>query len=167
MEDDERLTREERLGLLLLAAPAALGALADLLLWRVAGPVEGVPRGGWWILSWPTTAPAAARELIRLGSLPLSAISGYCGWQWRDSGIDWMAWISSILFWLILPLGVTRIGGRLLKFCIRIGITKLVGAILLTFTSAGRFAIPVLWFQWALLAVAVMVMSAVRLTRRE
>ena len=148
------LSRADKRGLILVALPAILGAAADLGLWRLAGPIAGAPRTHWGFLSWPQTIPAAARELISLGSRPLSTLADAVGWHWRDSGFDWLAWCASIIFWLGFAALLTRVEAKLLRFCVRIGVTRLIGAALLSVTPWGLIMIPILHLQWILLAVA-------------
>lgn len=150
----DSLSRDDRRGLILVAIPAILGAVADLGLWRLAGPVAGAPRTFWGFLSWPQTIPAAARELIGLGSRPLSTLAEAVGWHWLDSGFDWLAWCASILFWLGFAALLTRVEARLLRFCVRIGVTRLIGAGVLSVSPWGLVAIPLLHLQWILLAIA-------------
>jgi hypothetical protein len=162
----ESLTRADKRGLMLVAVPALLGAVADLLLWRLAGPIAGAPRTYVGFLSWPQTIPAAARELIALGSRPFATLADAMGWRWRDSGFDWLAWLVSILFWLVFAALLTRVQAGLLRFCIRIGITRLLGAFVLNFSPYGLVAIPLLHLQWILLALATLVALALRTLRK-
>ena len=158
----QSLTRDDQRGLILVAAPAILGAVADLMLWRLAGPVASAPRTIVGFLSWPQTIPAAARELIDLGSQPLSTLAEMVGWHWRDVGVDWLAWCVGILFWLALVAVLTRIQPKLLRLCLRIGITRLLGAALLSVSPWGLVAIPLLHLQWILLAIATLLAIVVR-----
>ncbi len=150
----ERLSSQDKRGLILASMPAILGAIADLMFWRMAGPVAGAPRTYWGFISWPQTIPAAARELIDLGSRPLSTLTEALGWHWRDSGFDVLAWCVSILFWLAFAAVLTRVEARLLRSCVRIGITRLLGAAILSVSPWGLIVIPLLHLQWILLALA-------------
>jgi hypothetical protein len=150
----ESLTREDRRGLVIVAVPALMGAVADLMLWRLAGPIEGAPRTYLGFISWPQTIPAAASDLIRLGSRPLSALAELVGWQWHEAGFDLLAWLTSILFWLALVAVLTRIEPRLLRFCVRLAVTRLIGAAVLSVSPWGLVAIPLLHLLWILLAIA-------------
>ena len=156
------LTHQDRRGLILVAVPALLGGVADLLLWRLAGPVAGAPRTVVGFLSWPQTIPAAAREMISVGSRPLSTLTDSVGWHWHESGFDWLAWLASILFWLLFAALLTRVKASLLRFCIRIGVTRLLGALVLSFSPYGLVALPLLHLQWILLALATLVALALR-----
>lgn len=146
------------------AAPVLLGAVADLLLWRIAGPVAAAGRHEWSFLSWPRTVPAGARELIGLGSCPFTLASKMAGWFWRDAGPwpDWLAWCACVLFWAGFTCVLMWVHPRLLKFAIRIGITRLVGAVALQFTPWGLYALPLLQLQWMLLGLAVVLTAALR-----
>ena len=150
----ETLSREDKRGLLLAAIPAILGAVADLGYWRLAGPVAGAPRTYWGFISWPQTIPAAARELIDLGSRPLSTLTEALGWHWHDSGFDALAWIASIIFWLGFTAVLTRVEAKLLRFCVRIGVTRLIGAAVLSVSPWGILTIALLHVQWILLAIS-------------
>ncbi|MCC6539809.1 MAG: hypothetical protein IT162_19835 [Bryobacterales bacterium] len=147
-----------------VAAPVLLGAAADLLLWRLAGPVAEAGRREWSFLSWPRTVPAGARELIGLGSCPFTLASKMAGWRWHDAGPepDWLAWIACILFWAAFTAALMWIHPRLLKFAIRIGITRLGGAVALQFAPWGLYALPLLQLQWILLGMATLLTAALR-----
>lgn len=148
-----------------VAAPVLLGAVADLLLWRIAGPVHAAGRHEWSFLSWPRTVPAGARELIGLGSCPFTIASKWAGWFWRDAGPwpDLLAWIACILFWAAFTAALIWIHPRLLKFAIRIGITRLTGAVALQVTPWGLYALPLLQLQWMLLGLAAFLTVLLRL----
>lgn len=159
----ERLSGEDRRGLMLVASPAVLGAIADLLLWRLAGPIAGAPRTYLGFISWPQTVPAAARELIALGSRPLTTLAELAGWHWRDSSFDVLAWIASILFWLAFTAALTRLNARLLRGCLRIGLTRLAGGVALTLSPWGIVTLPLLHLQWIVLAVTILFLIFVTL----
>ncbi len=165
MDQTSRQSASATLGRVLFAAPLLLGAVADLLLWRIAGPVAAAGRREWSFLSWPRTTPAGARELIDLGSWPLAAASRWAGWVWRDSGPwpDWLAWLASILFWTGFTALLLWSHPRLLRFAVRIGITRVVGAVTLQFTPWGLYALPLLHLQWMLLGLATVLMAVLRL----
>jgi hypothetical protein len=152
----ESLTRQDKRGLILVALPGVAGAVADLMLWRLAGPVAGAPRTYLGFISWPQTVPAAARELIDLGSRPFSTLAEALGWHWRDSGFDWLAWLGCFFFWLAFAAVLTRVEARLLRFCIRIAITRLLGAAILSVSPWGLVTIPLLHVQWILLALSIL-----------
>lgn len=159
----ESLTRQDKRGLVLVALPGLIGAVADLMLWRLAGPVAGVPRTYLGFISWPQTVPAAARELIDLGSRPFSTLAEAVGWHWRDSGFDWLAWLGCLFFWLAFAAVLTRVEARLLRFCLRIGITRLLGAAILSVSPWGLITIPLLHIQWILFGLSTLL--AIVMTR--
>ncbi|MBM3787713.1 MAG: hypothetical protein FJW30_25435 [Acidobacteria bacterium] len=145
--------------------PGVLGALADLLLWRIAGPVHSAGRQEWSFLSWPRTVPAGAREMIGLGSWPFTSVSKWAGGHWHDSGPwpDWLAWLACIVFWSGFTVALIWIHPRLLRFAMRIGVTRLWGAGMLQFTAWGLYALPLLNLQWLLLGLATVLTALLRL----
>jgi hypothetical protein len=163
----ESLSRQDKRGLILVALPGLVGGVADLMLWRLAGPVTGAPRTYLGFISWPQTVPAAARELIDLGSRPFSTLAEAVGWHWRDSGFDWLAWLGCIFFWFALAAVLTRVEARLLRFCVRIGITRLLGAAILSVSPWGLVTLPLLHLQWILLALSTLLAVAMAQLRRR